>query len=68
MARRRDYDKIVIMPESRFMEVECEKCKNVQTVFSKSSTAVDCEKCGERLVTPTGGQSGVRGRRVRVLR
>jgi len=68
MARRRDYDKIVLMPKSRFLEIECEKCSNVQTVFSKAATAVDCEKCGESLVIPMGGQAAIKGKVVRVLR
>lgn len=68
MARRRDYSGIVLMPESRFLDIECRKCKNTQIVFSKAATAVDCEKCGDALVVPTGGSANIRGKIVRVLR
>lgn len=68
MARRKNYSGIVFMPESRFLDVECKKCQNKQTVFSKSATLVDCEKCGENLVAPMGGHAWIKARIVRVLR
>lgn len=40
---------------SKFVEVECQKCKNEQVVFSKPSADIKCLVCGETLATSTGG-------------
>ena len=53
-------------PESRFLEVECRKCKEVIIVFDKASTYVECS-CGEEIVLPTGGYAEIRGRILNVL-
>ncbi|MBI4017466.1 MAG: 30S ribosomal protein S27e [Candidatus Aenigmarchaeota archaeon] len=40
---------------SKFVEVECTKCKNEQVVFSKPSRDLKCLVCGETLATSSGG-------------
>jgi small subunit ribosomal protein S27e len=58
---------IIPTPKSRFIKVECRKCKNIQIIFNKASTKVLCLKCGEVLAEPTGGIVRVNGRIVNVL-
>lgn len=58
--------KIVPKPRSRFLEVECKKCKETHVVFSKSSSKIVCN-CGEELAVPTGGQAMIRGKIKNVL-
>ncbi len=53
-------------PDSVFLEIECKRCGKKSVVFSKSATEVECE-CGESLVSPTGGESRIKGRILRVL-
>ncbi len=57
---------VLQMPKSKFLEVECKKCKEHHIVFSKSATKVVC-KCGEEIVVPTGGQARIRGKIKKVL-
>ena len=59
--------KIVEMPRSKFLRVECKKCKNRQVVFSKASSVVHCSKCGAELAVPTGGRARIKGKILRVL-
>lgn len=64
MAKR---EEIVPMPKSRFLEVECKKCKESVVVFSKSATYVKCKKCGEEIAVPGGGKVRILGRVKKVL-
>lgn len=52
--------RIVKMPRSKFLEVECKKCKENHIIFSKSATHTLC-RCGEEIAIPTGGQVRIRG-------
>ena len=52
---------------SKFIKIQCPKCKNEQVLFSKASTAVLCLICGKELARPTGGRSSVKGRVLEVL-
>jgi len=54
--------KLVPKPKSKFLDVECKKCKEHTIVFSKSASAIDCAKCGESLVLPKGGHAIIKGR------
>ena len=56
-----------LMPRSKFLEVECTKCKEKTIVFDKAATVVNCEKCGKELVVPTGGHANILGKILRVL-
>ena len=58
---------IIVMPRSRFVEVECPKCGAKQIVFSNSATVVKCHNCGETLVVPQAGKAKILGKVVRVL-
>ena len=53
---------LVQMPKSKFIKVQCKKCKNEQVVFNKASTVVKCLKCGEELVRPIGGEAEIKGK------
>lgn len=64
MRRKR---RIIKMPRSKFLEVECKKCKEMHIIFSKSASATTCT-CGEEIAIPTGGQVMIRGIVKKVLR
>ena len=44
---------------SDFIKVKCEKCKNEQVIFERSSCVVKCLVCGEVLAEPTGGKARI---------
>lgn len=52
---------------SKFIKIQCPKCKNEQIVFGKASTTVACLICGKELASPTGGKSLVKARVLEVL-
>ena len=58
---------IIPQPESRFLKVKCEKCKNEQTIFSKPASEVKCLVCGEVLAKPKGGKGEIFSNSVEVL-
>lgn len=64
MSRKRE---IIPQPRSRFLEVKCPKCGNVQIVFSHATTIVRCRICGELLTEPGGGKARVLGEVTRTL-
>lgn len=47
------------MPKSKFLEVKCKDCENVQIIFNKASTPVNCQVCGATLARPTGGKAKI---------
>lgn len=53
--------------ESKFVRVQCNKCKNEQIIFGKISSRVDCLVCKEELAEPTGGKSKIKGKILEVL-
>jgi len=53
--------------KSKFIKVRCNKCKNEQIVFGKSTTNVICLVCGDELLEPTGGKSKIKSRVLEVL-
>ncbi|CCE83689.1 Piso0_004274 [Millerozyma farinosa CBS 7064] len=48
---------LVQQPRSFFMDVKCQGCLNITTVFSHAQTPVTCENCSTLLCTPTGGKA-----------
>ncbi|MBI5872469.1 30S ribosomal protein S27e [archaeon] len=54
-------------PESKFIKVRCQKCKNEQIIFGKCSSAINCLVCGKMLAKPTGGKSRIKGKVLEVL-
>jgi len=58
---------IVQSPKSRFLRVECLKCKNEQIIFNKASQDVTCLVCGNKLAEKTGGMSVIKAKILKVL-
>ncbi len=54
-------------PNSRFISVRCNKCKNEQIIFGKSSSNVFCLVCNTLLSEPAGGKSKIKARVLEVL-
>ena len=48
--------RLVQSPNSFFMDVKCQGCFTITTIFSHSQTVVQCPSCGTVLCTPTGGK------------
>lgn len=48
---------LVQAPRSYFMDVKCQGCLNITTVFSHAQTAVTCDGCSTIICTPTGGKA-----------
>jgi len=59
--------RLVEVPKSRFLKVQCKKCKNKQVIFDKASTQVRCLKCGEILALPKGGKAEIKAKVLEVL-
>ncbi|KAK8543015.1 hypothetical protein V6N12_015589 [Hibiscus sabdariffa] len=49
--------RLVQSPNSFFMDVKCQGCFNITTVFSHSQTVVVCGNCQTVLCQPTGGRA-----------
>lgn len=58
---------LVQLPKSKFVKVQCKKCKNEQIIYNKASTVVRCLKCEEILAQPTGGEAIIKGKVLQVL-
>ena len=54
-------------PTSKFISVRCNKCKNEQIIFGKSSSKVFCLVCNTLLSEPAGGKSKIKARVLEVL-
>ncbi|THU59709.1 hypothetical protein C4D60_Mb07t04900 [Musa balbisiana] len=55
--RRHKLKRLVQSPNSFFMDVKCQGCFNITTVFSHSQTVVVCGNCQTFLCQPTGGRA-----------
>jgi len=53
---------LVKMPTSKFARIMCRKCRNEQVIFTKIATVVVCQKCGEEIARPGGGEAIVHGK------
>ncbi|HLC51265.1 MAG TPA: 30S ribosomal protein S27e [archaeon] len=56
-----------IKPVSKFLKVECSKCKNHQTIFNKSASGVNCLVCGALLAKSTGGKARVKSKVIQTM-
>ena len=56
-ARTHKLKRLVKAPNSFFMDVKCQGCFNITTVFSHSQTVVVCGACSAVLCQPTGGRA-----------
>lgn len=52
--------KYIRQPKTKFLRVQC-ACGQVQVVFSKASSTINCSVCGELLAEPTGGKAKIKG-------
>jgi len=55
--RKHKLKRLVQSPNSFFMDVKCQGCFNITTVFSHSQTVVVCGSCQTVLCQPTGGRA-----------
>ena len=58
---------LIPKPKSRFLKVQCLKCKNEQIIFNKASADVKCLVCGNILAKVTGGKSIIKSKILKVL-
>lgn len=49
--------RLVQGPNSYFMDVKCQGCFNITTVFSHAQSVVACPNCNQVLCHPTGGKA-----------
>lgn len=56
-----------MIPDSKFLRVKCENCKNEQIIFNKASTRVKCLVCGKELAEPKGGKAVIKTKILHVL-
>jgi len=54
-------------PVSKFIKVRCNKCKNEQIVFGKSSSKISCLVCNAEISEPVGGKSKIKAKVLEVL-
>jgi small subunit ribosomal protein S27e len=54
-------------PKSRFLKVQCLKCKNEQIIYNKTSQDVKCLVCDNILAEVTGGMSIIKSKILKVL-
>ncbi len=50
----------MVKGESKFLRIQCPRCRHVQIIFGKSATRVKCAKCNKLLVGVTGGKVRVK--------
>jgi len=58
---------LIVKPKSRFLKVQCLKCKNEQIIFNKAVKNVTCLVCGNILAEATGGMSVIKSKILKVL-
>jgi len=54
--RKHKKKRLVQSPNSYFMDVKCDGCYTITTVFSHAQTVVLCGTCSTVLCQPTGGR------------
>ena len=52
---------------TKFVKIQCPKCKNEQIMFGKASSKVLCLICNKELAEPTSGKAKVKARVLEVL-
>jgi len=53
------HKELIPKPRSRFYDVKCKECGNIQTIFSHAAMIVKCLICGATLAEPTGGKAKI---------
>ena len=49
-------------PSSKFQEVNCNECGEMQVVYSHASTLVTCNTCGNTIAEATGSKALLHGK------
>ncbi len=52
---------------SKFLSVQCAKCKAKQVIFGNATEEVKCLGCGAIIASPLGGRAHVNGKILEVL-
>ncbi|KAI3382087.1 hypothetical protein SNEBB_006361 [Seison nebaliae] len=61
--------RLVQSPNSYFLQIKCNECYRVTTIFSHAQSAVVCSGCNKVISTPTGGKGKIsKGCRTRIIR
>jgi len=55
------------LTKSKFIRVQCQKCKNKQILFDKPTTLITCLVCSETLAEPTGGKGRIKAQVLEIL-
>ncbi|MDI9619902.1 MAG: 30S ribosomal protein S27e [Candidatus Nezhaarchaeota archaeon] len=58
------FNELVPKSKSKFYNVRCPDCGNMQIIFSHASTSVHCFVCGKLLASPTGGEARIEAKKV----
>lgn len=58
---------LVKEPSSKFVKLRCNKCKNEQIIFGKSTTEVKCLVCNQVIASPSGGKAKIKARILEIL-
>ncbi|TQD74167.1 hypothetical protein C1H46_040304 [Malus baccata] len=61
--RKHKIKRLVPTPNSFFMDVKCQGCFNITTMFSPSQTVVVCGNYQTVLCQPTGGRDSCKAHR-----
>ena len=48
------------MAESKFLQIECPRCKNNQITYGKATLWVKCKSCKKLLIKPQGGKAKIK--------
>jgi len=59
--------KIFQQTKSKFLKLNCSKCKNEQIIFNKAAQNVNCLVCGAVLAESTGGKAAVKAKVLEVM-
>jgi small subunit ribosomal protein S27e len=54
-------------PRSSFLSVQCTKCGEKTTVFSHTTTDMNCKSCGELLAERSGSKARIFGKVLEAL-
>ena len=55
------------MSESKFLELKCPRCENMQTTFGKATIRVKCNSCNRLLIKPRGGKAKIKAQIRKVI-
>jgi small subunit ribosomal protein S27e len=56
------------MFKSKFIEVQCPRCRKIKVTFGKATLKVKCIKCNLLLLKPKGGKAKIKAKIITVLR